>query len=120
MATSHQTGKQGEAVAVEHLAGQGYEILEKNWQSNHQEIDIIARKENTLVITEVKSRSSNYFGEPEIFVTKPKQRLLIKAANHYITKNNLDVEVRFDIISVLFNKDQHKLKHIEDAFYPLI
>ncbi len=120
MGTSHHTGKRGEAVATEHLVNKGYEILETNWQSNHQEIDIIARQGNTLVITEVKSRSTNYFGEPETFVTKQKQRMLIKAANHYITKDNLNVEVRFDIISILFNKEEHKLKHIEDAFYPLM
>lgn len=120
MAGIHETGKRGEAIAVQHLSGLGYEVLELNWQSNHQEIDIIALKDDILVIAEVKSRSTNYFGEPETFVTRPKQKMLIKAANHYITKNNLNVEVRFDIISVVFNKEQHKLKHIEDAFYPLI
>lgn len=120
MADIHKIGKRGEALAIEHLVKQGYKILETNWQSNHQEIDIIARKDNILVITEVKARSTNFFGEPEVFVTKHKQRMLIKAANHYITKENLHLEVRFDIISVLFNKDEHRLKHIEDAFYPLI
>ncbi len=120
MGTSHHTGKRGEGLAAEHLVSKGFNILETNWQSNHQEIDIIARQGNTLVIAEVKSRSSNYFGDPETFVTKQKQRMLIKAANHYITTNNLDVEVRFDIISVLFNQEEHKLKHIEDAFYPLM
>ncbi len=120
MATTHHTGKRGEALAAEHLVSKGFNILETNWQSNHQEIDIIARQGNILVIAEVKSRSTNYFGEPETFVTMQKQRMLIKAANHYITKNNLNVEVRFDIVSVLFNKEEHKLNHIEDAFYPLM
>ncbi len=120
MAGIHETGKRGEAIAVEHLTKLGYEVLERNWQSNHQEIDIIAQRDNILVIAEVKSRSTDYFGEPETFVTKQKQRMLIKAANHYITKNNLDIDVRFDIISVLFNKDEYRLNHIEDAFYPLM
>ncbi len=120
MADIHNIGKRGEALAIEHLVKQGYKILETNWQSNHQEIDIIARKDNVLVIVEVKARSTNYFGEPEAFVTKQKQRMLIKAANHYLSKENLHLEVRFDIISVLFRQDEHKLKHIEDAFYPLM
>ena len=120
MADIHKIGKKGEAVAIEHLVKQDYEILETNWQSNHQEIDIIARKENILVIVEVKARSTNYFGEPETFVTKHKQRMLIKAANHYLSQENLHLEVRFDIISVLFKQDEHTLKHIEDAFYPLM
>ena len=120
MSASHHTGKQGEAIAVEYLTQKGYDVLETNWQSNHQEIDIIARQGDILVIAEVKTRNTNYFGEPETFVTKQKQRMLIKATNHYITKNDLNVTVRFDIISILYNKDEHKLKHIEDAFYPLI
>ncbi len=120
MADIHKIGKRGEAVAIEHMVKQGYEILATNWQSNHQEIDIIARKDNVLVIVEVKARSTNYFGEPEVFVTIQKQRMLIKAANHYLSKENLHLEVRFDIISVLFRQDEHKLKHIEDAFYPLM
>ncbi len=120
MADKHQIGKKGEAKALEYLVKQGYGILETNWQSNHQEVDIIARKDDMLVIVEVKARSTNYFGEPEAFVTKHKQRMLIKAANHYLVDANLNIEVRFDIISVLFRKEEFKLKHIEDAFYPLI
>ena len=118
MAISHQTGRQGERIAAAHLEKQGFRILEKNWQSSHQEVDIIARKDNLLLIVEVKTRSSVYFGEPEVSVTRTKQRMLIKAANHYILKNNLDVEVRFDIISIIIKNDQHSLNHIEDAFYP--
>ncbi len=118
MAQSHDIGQAGEALAAEHLKQQGCQILETNWQSNHQEIDIIARKGNILVIVEVKTRSSNFFGEPEVFVTKQKQRMLIKAANHYVAKNELDLEIRFDIISILFKDQKHRLNHIEDAFYP--
>ncbi len=120
MAEKHDIGKRGEKIASGHLTSLGYEILETNWQSNHQEVDIIAKKDDILVIVEVKARSTKFFGEPEAFVTKPKQRMLIKAANHYITQNKLDLEVRFDIISVLFKNDKHSLKHIKDAFYPLI
>ncbi|MCX6297043.1 MAG: YraN family protein [Bacteroidetes bacterium] len=79
----------------------------------------MARVSQTLVIAEVKTRKSNYFGEPESFVTKQKQKNLIKAANEYILRNNLDLEVRFDIVSVVLN-DISAVKHIEDAFYPLL
>lgn len=120
MAEKHDIGKKGEKIASEHLTDMGYTILETNWQSNHQEIDIIARKGDTLVISEVKARSTKFFGTPESFVTKAKQRMLIKAANHYIAQHQLDLEVRFDIISILFKNDQHLLNHIEDAFYPTV
>ncbi len=117
MAESHDRGKQGEGIAASYLVGKGYEILETNWQSNHQEIDIIARKDSLLLIVEVKSRSTNCHGEPEVFVTRQKQRMLIKAANHYIARNQLETEIRFDIISILFRGGYHRLNHIEDAFY---
>ncbi|MDX9941201.1 MAG: YraN family protein [Bacteroidales bacterium] len=120
MAESHQTGKQGETIARNHLKQNGYAILESNWQSGHREIDIIAQKDNLLVVIEVKARKTAFFGEPEEFVSRRKQKLLIEAANHYLVKNEIDLEVRFDIISVLFKGENHQLHHIEDAFYPTL
>ncbi len=117
MADFHNTGKKGEALAVAYFKAHDYEILETNWQSNHQEVDIIACRDDVLVIAEVKTRKSAFFGDPETFVTRHKQKMLIKAANHYITSKGLDKNVRFDIISVILRGDQHHLKHIEDAFY---
>ncbi|MGP8215056.1 MAG: YraN family protein [Bacteroidia bacterium] len=114
------TGSQGESKAVEHLRAKGFEILETNWRFGQEEIDIIARDKDFLVIAEVKTRSTNYFGEPETFVNKQKQRHLIKAAGAYIEKNNLDLEVRFDIVSVLKSGDTYKVHVIENAFYPII
>jgi putative endonuclease len=120
MADFHELGKNGEELAVRHLKSNGYEILETNWRKGSLEVDIIARKGNTLVIAEVKTRSTNYFGEPEEFVTRAKQKNLIKAANSYILQNNFDMEARFDIISILFKGSSHKIHHIEDAFYPTL
>ncbi len=120
MAERQDTGKLGEAIALGYLLSKGYSILETNWQANHKEIDIIAQKGDVLVIVEVKARKTSFFGEPEEFVTRGKQKLLVEAANHYISKNNLDFEVRFDIISVLFKGENHVVHHIEDAFYPTI
>jgi putative endonuclease len=120
MAEFHELGKRGEELAISYFKGKGYEILETNWRKGSLEVDIIARTGQILIITEVKTRSTNYFGEPEEFVTRAKQKNLIKAANSYILQNNLDVEARFDIISVLFKGNSHKINHIEDAFYPTL
>jgi putative endonuclease len=120
MAEFHDTGKLGEAIAQSYLVSKGYTILETNWQSSHKEIDIIAQKDETLIIVEVKARKTAFFGEPEEFVTRSKQKLLVSAANHYIAKNNLDLETRFDIVSVLFKGNNHVVHHIEDAFYPTV
>ena len=70
-----------------------------------------------MVIVEVKTRNSAFFGDPQDFVTPGKIKLLVKAANEYMILNDLDLEVRFDIIAVLKNKKIEKIEHFENAFY---
>ena len=118
MAEHIDFGKQGEEIAVNYLIEKGYEILERNWRNRHKEIDIIAKDGKELVIVEVKTRKSNNYGEPDLAVNKQKQRLLIYAANAYIFRNNLDINTRFDIISIVFNNGEPVIDHIEDAFLP--
>jgi len=116
MAEHNETGKKGEELAVNWLKDKGFEVLETNWRFKNLEADIIAIKQDCLIIVEVKTRQSNYFGEPETFVNKQKQKNLIKTANEYIERNQLNVEVRFDIISIIVGKQKHQINHIEDAF----
>lgn len=120
MAEQHITGAEGEAHAAGYLRKLGYEILETNWRFGQEEIDIIARNKDFLVIVEVKTRSGKAFGEPESFVNRQKQRHLIKAAGAYIEKHGLDLEVRFDIASVIKQGDSYTVQLIENAFYPLL
>lgn len=118
MAEHIDFGKQGEEIAVKYLMDKGYEILERNWRNRHQEIDIIAKDGKELVIVEVKTRKSNNYGEPDLAVNKQKQRLLIYAANAYLFRNKLDIDTRFDIISIIVSNDKPVIDHIEDAFLP--
>lgn len=120
MSQSNILGKKGEEWAIEYLKNKGYKIMATNWHYGHAEIDIIAEKDNILAIIEVKTRWTNYFGEPEEFVSRKKQRLIIQAADAYIRQHNINKEARFDIISILYNNNEHKITHIEDAFYPLV
>jgi putative endonuclease len=120
MAEHNETGTKGEEMAADYLTNKGYEILEKNWRFKNLEADIIAIIAKTLVVAEVKTRKSNYFGEPETFVNKQKQSNLIKTAHEYIQRNNLDLEVRFDIISIITGTNPITVNHIEDAFYPKV
>lgn len=119
MAQHNDLGKKGELLAAEYLQKNGYIILEKNWFFQKAEIDILAQKENTLAVIEVKTRSSNYFGEPQSFVSKQKIKLLIKAVDAFVSNKKLDIDVRFDIIAItgLKNKEDFKIEHIENAFY---
>jgi putative endonuclease len=117
MADHNDLGKLGEELAVEFLRKNGYEILETNWTFQKAEVDIIAKKENILAIIEVKTRSSLDFGLPQDFVKPKKIQLLVKAVNEYVIANELDCEVRFDIIAVQKLANDFKIEHLEDAFY---
>ncbi len=120
MAGHNQLGEEGEKVALGFLRNKGYEILETNWRSGREEVDIIAIEKHTLVIVEVKTRTSDYSGSPEEFVTKKKQRRLIKAANDYIEQKDFNGETRFDIISIIMKDGIEEIDHIEDAYYPKV
>jgi len=79
----------------------------------------VAYKDRRIIFVEVKARTGNGFGEPEDFVDLRKQKLLAEAADQYVYLMDHQGEVRFDIISVLFDRsEKHTLKHIEDAFWP--
>lgn len=117
MAEHNELGSLGEKMAVEFLQKNGYEILETNFVFQKAEIDIIAQKENTLAVVEVKTRSSIEFGLPQDFVKPKKIQLLVKAINEYVISNDLDVDVRFDIISIYKNGKEFKIDHLEDAFF---
>ena len=117
MAEHNELGKLGEKLAVDFLQQNGYEILETNWVFQKAEIDIIAQKDNILAVVEVKTRSSIEFGLPQDFVKPKKIQLLVKAVNEYVIANDLDVEVRFDIIAIHKDAKDFSIEHIEEAFY---
>ncbi|WP_027879576.1 MULTISPECIES: YraN family protein [Mesoflavibacter] len=117
MANHNQLGKKGEQLAVDFLIENGYDIVERNYRFNKAEVDIIAQKEDVLAIIEVKTRSTTDFGNPQDFV-KPKQiKNLVKAVDEYVTVNNLEVDVRFDIIAIVKEEKQFNIEHLEDAFF---
>jgi len=118
MSEHNELGKQGEEIATTYLLKQGYLILDVNWRAGRNEIDIIAQDKDFLVIIEVKARRSDTFMEPEEAVTRDKQQSLIRAANAYIFRKNITLEARFDIISIIHNKDETRINHLKDAFYP--
>ena len=117
MGKHNEFGKEGEQIAVEHLLKNGYKIKYKNYRYLQAEIDIIAQKDEILAIVEVRSRSSDYIENIAETVTPKKIKLLVMAANHFVTENDLNVNVRFDIITILKNKSRFELEHLEAAFY---
>ena len=112
-----QLGKFGEQLAVQYLISKGYRILRRNYRYRRAEIDILAMKDDYLVVVEVKTRNSSKFGDPQKFVSKAQIRLLVLAADHFLEETGLQAEVRFDIIAILKNTYRQQLKHYPDAFY---
>lgn len=117
MAQHNELGKKGEELAVEFLENNGFTILETNWTFQKAEVDIIARIEDTLAIIEVKTRSSLEFGLPQDAVNSKKIKLLTKAVDNYVVENNLDLNVRFDIIAIHKEGKSFVIEHLIDAFF---
>ena len=115
MAQHNELGNRGEDAAVNYLKEKGYQILRRNYRYLKAEVDIIAKKDDIIIAVEVKTRTSNYFGNPQDFINQKKIQLLTRALDHFMQESNLDLEVRFDIISVIGN-NSFEIEHIEDAF----
>jgi len=118
MAKHIALGKKGEVLAKEYLEKKGFKIIETNWRHDKDEIDLIAMDGDELFIVEVKTRTTDFFGEPEEAVGYHKEKFLIRATEAYLEEKDLDIDSRFDIISIILSKNQTKIVHIEDAFYP--
>jgi putative endonuclease len=117
MAEHNELGKLGEEMAVEFLQKEGYTILQTNYTFQKAEIDILAQKSGVLTVVEVKTRSSLDFGLPQDFVKPKKIQLLVKAVDAFVNQNDLDLEVRFDIIAIHKNDKSFVIEHLTDAFY---
>jgi len=117
MAQHNELGKKGEQLAVDFLVKKGYTILDTNWRYQKAEVDIIAQKEETLAVVEVKTRSTIDFGNPQDFVSPKKIKLLVTAVDEYVNSKDLNVEVRFDIVAIVKEKNNYTIEHLENAFY---
>ncbi|KQT22297.1 hypothetical protein ASG31_02865 [Chryseobacterium sp. Leaf404] len=117
MADHNDLGKEAENLAAEYLLKNEYKILVRNFRFKKNEVDIIAEKDNLIVVVEVKARSTDFFILPQEAVTKGKIKSIVLAANHFMEEFNKNQEVRFDIISVLPDqKGNLEIEHIPDAF----
>ena len=112
MAQHNQLGKTGEERATEYLISKGYIIRDINWRSGKMELDIVAYRDKTLVVVEVKTRKNNEFLRPEEAVT------LRKITDAYIRMFDIPFDIRFDIITLVGENEDFQIEHIEDAFLP--
>jgi len=109
-------GQEGEERAAQFLIEKGYRILERNYRTRSGEIDLIALHKDEVVFVEVKTRTSDSFGAPELAVNSRKQRSMIKAALGYIKYKKIhQVPCRFDVVTVGASAGR-KVEHIQNAF----
>lgn len=121
MARQQTIGKMGEDHAAAYLESLGWTILQRNWRYKKAEIDIIARDGEVLVFAEVKAKSYTYYGDPAESVSAYKERLILDASTEYMISIGYEWEVRYDIISIIFDKDKNPtLTHYRDAFFPSV
>jgi len=109
-------GREGEDRAAQFLTKRGYRILERNYSIRSGEIDLIALHEGVVVFVEVKTRTSNAFGAPELAVNPRKQKRMVKAALGYIKYRKLhQVPCRFDVVAIS-TAAETAVEHIQNAF----
>lgn len=112
---NRKLGFWGERKAARFLKRNGYKILQRNFKCKLGEIDVIAQKGDVIAFVEVKTRTSDYFGEPNEAVDSTRRRRYVNAAKQYLYVNRLrgdDFILRFDVIEIM----QKRLNHIENAF----
>jgi putative endonuclease len=112
------TGILGEQLARDFLKKRKYKIIETNYRCPHGEIDIVARKKNTVAFIEVRTRTSRDFGIPEESVTPVKKERMIATAYHYLqTHQDLPEHWRIDFVAIELNSDSKpsRIELIENA-----
>jgi putative endonuclease len=109
-------GPAGEDIAVRYLQKKGLRIIYRNYKTPVGEADIVAGDKETIVFVEVKTRSSEKFGEPFEAVTSRKREKLKKIALYYQKQQGRETPVRFDVISIKNKDDRCLVEHIVEAF----
>ena len=110
----------GEETAADYLSRKGYIILERDWHSNHRDIDIIAREDDCIVFVEVKTRRNREYTDPLQAVNYQKRKNLSRAINHYLHYRRFYNPWRFDVISIVgdIGSMMPEIDHLED--FPLL
>ncbi len=117
MAKPIEVGKLGKRIAELYLKNKGYKILHTNWSYEKGLIDIVAQKLDILIFVEVKSRRTNFFGNPREYVDRQNQQMIVKTSLAYSKEFCPDCEVQFDVVSVTIDRDGvPDIIHTENAF----
>lgn len=113
-------GRRGEELAADYLARNGFQILERNWHAGRSgELDIVALDHDVLVFVEVKTATTDRFGDPVTWVDGTKQTQLARLAELFLVGRTFQFSaVRFDVVTVDAANNPPEIAHIRDAFRP--
>ena len=97
-------GKSGEQAAAEYLESCGLRILDRNWRCAAGEIDIVAVERHTLVVAEVKARTSLRYGSPLEAVNRAKRARLRRLAVLWLNAHGVRFDqVRIDVVGLVYD-----------------
>ena len=112
----HETGKIGENIAAKYLQENGYHIIQRNFQCNQGEIDIIAKENEEYVFIEVKTRTNIKYGKPKEAVNTAKKKHIYQSVEYYTYSKHIENQpIRIDVIEIYQKKDQYHIHHIKQA-----
>lgn len=106
MAKKDEVGRWGEDLATSYLVSRGYEVIERNWRCPQGEVDLVARHRGSLVIVEVKTRSSKAFGHPFEAITPAKLARLNRLGFAWCVANpGWHGRLRVDVVAIVGGPD---------------
>ena len=98
--TARRRGEDAEELAAHFLARRGLAIVARNYRTRFGEVDIVARDGATLVFVEVRARSWGAYGGAAGSVDHGKQRRIVAAARHYLSRLRAEPPCRFDVLTI--------------------
>ncbi|MCE2423041.1 MAG: YraN family protein [Gemmatimonadetes bacterium] len=116
--TRQELGRLGEDLAVRALEESGHEVLARNWRDGRNELDIVARREQTVAFVEVKTRRPGVQPAEE-GLTPGQRRRLSAVAGAWIKANpRAGSDFAFDVVTVHIGPSgSAQIRHIPEAFY---
>ena len=113
----NNNGKLWEIEAFKYLKKKRYKLIESNFTTRFGEIDLIVSDKKYICFVEVKQRDISSIATPKEFVDASKQQKIIASAQIYLSKNQTDLQPRFDVIEIYTDNNRIKsIKHLENAF----
>ncbi len=109
------TGNKGETLAAEYLQRKGYKILGRNYRSKWGEVDVIAKIDKIVVFVEVKTKTTDKYGEPWEMVNHWKIEQVKRMGEVWQREYSWEGRVRVDVVGVWLHDETPRIEHWESV-----